>query len=97
MLLFVCFSLGITLKITYGMLKVMWEIKIVLNPRDIPKARKASIREIPVTISAFSMGMLVIPNTTVALTGFMLWMAMDAAVPMIQAIRADKKAISRVL
>ena len=40
-----------TLKMTYGMLKVICAIRIVLNPREIPKAINASIREMPVTIS----------------------------------------------
>lgn len=36
-----------------------------LNPREIPNAINASIREIPVTISEFSIGMLLIPMTMV--------------------------------
>ena len=60
----------------------------VLNPREIPKAMKASIREIPVTISAFSMGMLVTPMTMVLGTVLMELMEMAAAVPMTVATRA---------
>lgn len=70
---------------------------MVSKPREIPKAMKASIREIPVTISAFSMGMLVIPMRMDRGIRFMLLMATAAAVPMITAIKDDKKAISRVL
>ena len=51
----------------------------------------------PVTISAFSMGILVIPITTVRGTGFMDWMAMAAAVPMMAAARADTKAMISVV
>ena len=43
-----------TLNITYGMLNVICAISTVLNPREIPNAINASIREIPVTISEFS-------------------------------------------
>ena len=70
---------------------------MVLNPREMPKAIKASIREIPVTISALSMGIFVIPITIVRLTGFMLLMAMAAAVPIMQAARAEIRAIINVL
>ena len=74
----------------------MWAISTVLKPRDTPKAMKASIREMPVTISAFNIGILVIPMTMVWGICFMLLMAMEAAVPMMVAISADKNAISRV-
>ena len=63
----------------------------------MPKAINASIREIPVTISAFSMGMLVTPMRTVLGRVPMLLMAMQAATPMTVAMRADSRAISRVL
>ena len=86
-----------TLKMTYGMLKVICAIRIVLNPREIPKAINASIREMPVTISAFSMGILVIPITIVRGTRFMLLIAIAAAVPMMTAMMEDKNAISSVL
>ena len=69
---------------------------MVLKPKEIPKAINASIREIPVTISAFSMGMLVMPMITVFGKGFMLLMAMAAAVPMTVAKRAEAKAMTRV-
>lgn len=57
----------------------------------------ASIREMPVTMSAFSMGILVIPMITVRGSARMLLMATEAAVPMIVAARADTNAISRVV
>jgi hypothetical protein len=82
---------------TYGILKVICAIKIVLNPREIPNAIKASIREMPVTISAFSIGILVIPMKMVRGTRFMPLIAMAAAVPIITAIREDKNAMSSVL
>ncbi len=49
---------------------------------------KASIREIPVTISEFSMGMLLIPMTIFRGVFFMLLMPMAAAVPKMVAARA---------
>ena len=63
----------------------------------MPKAMNANIKEIPVTISAFSIGILVMPMIIVRGSGFMLLMAMDAAVPMMVAISADTKAMSSVL
>ena len=76
---------------------MIWDISTVLNPRDMPKAMNASIREIPVTISAFSMGMLVMPITTVFGTALMELMEMAAAVPMMVAMSADTKAMTRVV
>ena len=70
---------------------------MVLNPREMPKARKPSIREIPVTISELSMGMLLIPMTIFRGVFFMLLMPMAAAVPKMVAARAEIKAMSRVL
>ena len=61
-----------TLNITYGILNVICAISTVLNPREIPNAINASIREIPVTISEFSIGMLLIPMTMVRGIRFML-------------------------
>ena len=52
--------LGRTLSITKGMLKVMCASRIVENPALKWKNLNKSIREIPVTISAFIMGILVI-------------------------------------
>ena len=75
----------------------MWAIRMVLKPKDIPKAIKASIREIPVTMSALSIGILVIPITIALCIGFMVLMAMQAATPITVAIRAERKAISSSL
>ena len=78
-------------------MKVIWEMRTVSNPREMPKAMKASIREMPVTISAFSMGMLVIPMMAVRGAGRIFWMAMAAAVPIKVAIRAEAKATVSVV
>ena len=51
------------------------------NPRVTLKAINRSIREIPVTISEFRMGMLVIPIMMVLLLPFMALIPMEAAVP----------------
>ena len=58
---------------------------------------KISIREIPVTISAFSMGMFARPSQKVRQRRFMPFNAIQAAVPIKVAIKADKNAIIRVL
>ena len=79
------------------MLNVICAISTVLNPREMPNAINASIREIPVTISEFSIGMLLIPMTMVRGIRFMLLMPMAAIVPMTVAIRADANAMSSVL
>ena len=68
--LFVCFSFGVTLSMTYGMLNVICASSTVVNPsencgKSILPAINNSIREIPVTISAFNIGILVIPIITV--------------------------------
>ena len=68
------------------MLNVICAISTVLNPREMPNAINASIREIPVTISEFSSVMLLIPMTMVRGIRFMLLMPMAAIVPMTVAI-----------
>ena len=70
---------------------------MVLKPRDIPNAIKVSIREIPVTISAFSMGILVIPIMIVLGVRVILLIAIAATVPIMVAISAESTAITRVL
>ena len=50
----------------------------------------------PVTISAFSMGMLVIPISTARFFRFMLCRLIQAMVPSTVAINADKNAIINV-
>ena len=58
--------------------------------------RKTSIREIPVTISAFSMGMLAMPMKRERQRFFILFMAMQAQRPMRVAMRAERKAMTIV-
>ena len=70
--------------------------RMVPKPNFIPKLRNRSIREIPVTISAFSIGIFVIPMRTARLVRFMDCMAMQAIVPMRVAISADKIASASV-
>jgi len=82
---------------TKGRLKVMWAIRMVLKPREIPKAMKVSIREMPVTISEFKIGMLLIPITMFFGVRFMLLIPIAARVPRMVAARAEIKAIRRVL
>jgi hypothetical protein len=79
------------------MLNVIWAIKTLVKPRVYLMATKISISEIPVTISALSIGILVIPSNIVRGIFFILFIAKAAAVPIIVAIRADKKAISNVV
>ena len=69
---------------------------MVPNPRLTPNAIKQSIREIPVTISAFISGILFIPITIVLGTFFMLLIPMHATVPIMVAISADRNAMIRV-
>ena len=71
--------------------------RIVLNPREIPNAMNISIREIPVTISEFNIGMLLSPMQIVLGSFFIEEIPIAAAVPRIVAISADRKAISSVL
>ena len=60
------------------------------------KAEEQKHQEIPVTISAFSIGIFVIPMRTARLVRFMDCMAMQAIVPMRVAISADKIASASV-
>ncbi len=66
-------------------------------PKRNPKLIKSSIREIPVTMSAFSMGIFVIPITTVRERLFIFTMAMQAMVPITVAVTEAISAISSVL
>ena len=70
---------------------------MVPKPNLTPILIKRSIREIPVTISAFSMGMLVIPIIMARFLFFMPLMAMQATVPIQVEMAAERKAISSVL
>ena len=92
----VCLSFGITESNTYGILKVIWLIRIVLNPRLMPNAINPSIKEIPVTISALSIGILLTAITTVLGTFLILLIPIAATVPISVAISADKNAITSV-
>jgi hypothetical protein len=61
------------------------------------QAMKSSIREIPVTISAFNMGILVTVIKKVLALDCMPLMATEAAVPIMVAIKADKRAMDSVV
>ena len=86
-----------TLKMTYGILKVICAIRIVVNPMVIRNAMNSSIIDTPVTISAFSIGMLVTPSIKVRNLRFILWIPMEAKVPITVAISAERSAMIRVL
>ncbi len=62
----------------------------------IPRLMNSSIREIPVTISAFSMGILVIPIKIVRFLRFIFCMAMQVMVPIKVAARAESSAMDNV-
>ena len=68
-----------------------------MKPRVKFKATKINIKEIPVTISAFNIGIFVIAISMVLGVLFMLFIAIAAAVPRIVAIRAEEKAMIRVV
>ena len=69
----------------------------VENPRVKRNATKSSIREIPITISALSIGMLVTPIIKVRIFGFIAWIPREAAVPIKVAISAESNAMIRVV
>ncbi len=75
----------------------MCATRIVENPREKRKAMNKSISEIPVTISALSMGIFVTPIISVRYLRRKAWMPIAPAVPRIVAISADKSAISSVV
>ena len=75
----------------------MWDSSIVPKPNRSPMLMKRSMREIPVTISAFNMGILVIPMTTVRERFFRFIMAIQAMVPTTVATRDAISAIAKVL
>ena len=89
-----CFIRGMTLNITYGILNVMCAKRIVVNPNFTLKKIKRSINEIPVTISAFNMGILVIPIINVLVPFLRLVIAIAAIVPIKVEISADKQPAS---
>ena len=81
----------------------MWESRTVVNPNSkfirstvlIPMNN--NIKEIPVTISAFSIGIFVTAVNIILGVFFIAFMAMDAMVPIITAMKADKNAIINVV
>src|SRR5699024_2263413 len=70
---------------------------MVVNPRVTLQAINSSIREMPVTISEFRMGMLVIPIKMVLALGFMVLIPIEAAVPRSVARTAETRAMISVL
>jgi len=58
---------------------------------------KRSMREIPVTISALSIGIFVTPRSNVRAFVRIAWMPRAAAVPIKVAIRAERKAMISVV
>ena len=66
---------------------------MVENPSVKRRAINRSIREIPVTISALSMGIFVTPRKNVRIFDFIACIPIAAAVPNTVAIRADKRKV----
>jgi len=79
------------------MLKVICDISTLVKPKVNLSATNKSISEIPVTISALSIGILVIAIIMVRGVFFILLIAIAAAVPIMVAISADKTAIINVV
>ena len=75
----------------------MCEINTLENPKVKRIATNKSIKEIPVTMSAFNKGIFVIATSIVRGILFILLIAMAAAVPIMVAISADKNAIISVV
>ena len=72
-------------------------MRIVEKPRVNRQAINRSIREIPVTISEFSTGILVTPMITVRHLAFIAVIPIAAQVPIKVAMSAERNAIARVL
>ena len=70
---------------------------MVRKPNFIPNVIKRSISEIPVTISALSMGIFVTPIMTARVLRFIACMEIQAIVPIKVAISEDRRAIRSVL
>ena len=84
------------------MLNVMCANNTVINPKEkfgkmLLHAMNNSIREIPVTISALSIGMFVTPIIKVLALLFKACIPIAPAVPMIVAIKAERSAIIKVV
>ena len=78
------------------MQKVAWLKSIVMYPRGAPTMRKKSISAMPVTISAFSIGMLLNPSSMFCVLGFIAAMPSTASVPTTVAISAASMAMENV-
>ena len=63
------------------MLNVMCASRMVPKPNCIRSVRKSSMKDTPVTMSAFSIGMLVTPMSAVRYFFFIFDMQMTAIVP----------------
>ena len=70
---------------------------MVEKPSRIRRMMNSSIRETPMTISLFSMGMLVMPVKTVRIFFFMACMPMAASVPIRVASTLASRAITSVV
>jgi hypothetical protein len=79
------------------MLKVICASRIVVKPELICINLNKSIREIPVTISAFIMGMLVMPMMKERILAENANIAIHAKVPIIVAKIVDRTAMDNVL
>jgi hypothetical protein len=79
------------------MLKVIWDSNTLVNPRVKCKATKTNIKEIPVTISAFSIGTFVIAIRIVLGVFFILLIAIAAADPKTVAAKAEISAMIKVV
>jgi len=79
------------------MLNVICAKRIVLNPSVKRNAMKRSIRDTPVTISAFSIGMFVTPIKRVRILEFIACMPSAAQVPINVAISAESNAMISVV
>jgi hypothetical protein len=75
----------------------MWASNTVVKPKVKPTLIKRSIKEIPVTISAFNIGIFVMPIKIARPFFFILRIARQAIVPINVAKREAKKAIINVL
>ena len=82
---------------TNGILKVICARRIVVNPALICRNLNRSIREIPVTISAFIMGILVIPIITDLVLEDRPIMAIQVKVPIMVEKNVARTAIDNVL
>jgi hypothetical protein len=69
---------------------------MVVKPNVILRLKKSSISDMPVTISALSMGILDIPMRRARFLFFIPCIAIHAIVPITVATNADMKAISNV-